>query len=67
MEQKNGSIVRQIVGYDRFEGALAYQQLAEVYRALRLYVNIFQPSLKLVLKRRQGSQVYRRSSRQRSQ
>ena len=60
VEQKNGSIVRQIVGYDRFEGELAYHQLAEVYRALRLYVNIFQPSLTLVLKRREGSQVYRR-------
>jgi len=55
VEQKNGSLVRQIVGYDRFEGDLAYQQLAEVYRALRLYVNIFQPSLKLVLKRREAA------------
>ncbi len=60
MEQKNGSIVRQIVGYDRCEGELAYRQRAELYRALRLYVNVFQPSLKLVLKRREGSQVYRR-------
>jgi len=60
VEQKNGSIVRQIVGYDRFEGELAYHQLAEVYRALRLYVNVFQPSLKLHLKRREGSHVYRR-------
>lgn len=60
VEQKNGSIVRQIVGYDRFEGELAYHQLAELYRALRLYVNFFQPSLKLELKRRAGSQVYRR-------
>ncbi len=60
VEQKNGSIVRQIGGYDRFEGELAYHQLAELYRALRLYVNVFQPSLKLQLKRREGSQVYRR-------
>ena len=60
VEQKNGSIVRQIVGYDRFEGEVAYHQLAELYRALRLYVNVFQPSLKLVLKRRDGSRVYRR-------
>jgi len=60
VEQKNGSVVRQIVGYDRFEGERAYLQLAEVYRALRLYVNFFQPSLKLLLKRREGSQVYRR-------
>jgi len=48
------------VGYDRCEGELAYHQLAELYRALRLYVNVFQPSLKLVLKRRDGSRVYRR-------
>ncbi len=60
VEQKNGSVVRQIVGYDRFEGELAYHQLAELYRALRLYVNVFQPSLKLLLKRREGSRVYRR-------
>jgi len=60
VEQKNGSIVRQIVGYDRFEGELAYHQLAELYRALRLYVNVFQPSLKLALKRREGSHIYRR-------
>jgi len=63
VEQKNGSIVRQIVGYDRFAGEPAAQQLAELYRALRLYVNFFQPSLKLVLKRREGSQVYRRYDR----
>lgn len=49
-----------MVGYDRFEGDLAYHQLAELYRALRLYVNVFQPALTLVLKRREGSQVYRR-------
>ncbi|MCA1598540.1 MAG: transposase, partial [Chloroflexi bacterium] len=60
VEQKNGSIVRQIVGYDRFEGEVAYHQLAELYGTLRLYVNFFQPSLKLLLKRRDGSQVYRR-------
>ncbi len=63
VEQKNGSIVRQIVGYDRFEGEPAAQQLAEVYRALRLYVNFFQPSLKLAHKRREGSQVSRRYDR----
>jgi hypothetical protein len=59
VEQKNGSIVRQIVGYDRFEGEAAYQQLAELYRALRLYVNFFQPSVKLREKHRQGAKVQR--------
>ena len=37
VEQKNGSIVRQLVGYDRFEGERAYRQLAELYRAVRPY------------------------------
>jgi len=60
VEQKNGSVVRQLVGYDRFAGERAYRQLAELYRAVRLYVNFFQPSLKLQLKRREGSHVYRR-------
>lgn len=59
VEQKNGAIVRQIVGYDRFEGEVAYRQLTELYRALRLYVNVFQPSMKLQRKERDGSHVHR--------
>ena len=59
VEQKNGSIVRQLVGYDRYAGEPAYRQLAELYRAVRLYVNFFQPSLKLQKKRREGSRVRR--------
>ena len=59
VEQKNGSVVRQVVGYDRFEGEPAYRQLAELYRALRLYVNFFQPSMKLQRKTRDGSRVRR--------
>ena len=57
VEQKNGSIVRQLVGYDRYEGPLAYRQLAELYRVVRLYVNFFQPSMKLTMKSRDGSRV----------
>jgi hypothetical protein len=59
VEQKNGQIVRQVVGYDRFVGELAYRQLTELYRALRVYVNCFQPSMKLQTKRREGSKVHR--------
>ena len=59
VEQKNGSIVRQLVGYDRYAGEPAYRQLAELYRAVRLYVNFFQPSLKLRTKHREGSRVRR--------
>lgn len=60
VEQKNGAIVRHFIGYDRYEGERAYRQLTEVYRALRLYVNFFQPSMKLVEKMREGSHVQRR-------
>jgi len=63
VEQKNGVVVRQLVGYDRFEGAAAYRQLGEVYRALRLYVNFFQPSMKLREKRREGGALHRRYDR----
>ena len=57
VEQKNGAVVRQLVGYDRFEGEKAYRQLAELYRGVRLYINFFQPSMKLKTKHRDGSKV----------
>jgi hypothetical protein len=57
VEQKNGSIVRQVVGYGRLVGEHAYRQLTELYRALRLYVNCFQPSMKLLSKEYDGKQV----------
>ena len=57
VEQKNGAIVRQVVGYDRLVGEHASRQLTELYRALRLYVNCFQPSMKLLSKQRDGKKV----------
>jgi hypothetical protein len=57
VEQKNGAIVRQVVGYDLLVGEHSYWQLTELYRALRLYVNCFQPSLKLLSKQREGKKV----------
>jgi len=57
VEQKNGAIVRQVVGYDRLVGEHAFRQLTELYRALRLYVNCFQPSMKLLSKQRDGKRV----------
>ena len=59
MEQKNGAVVRQVVGYDRLEGERAYRQLAEVYQALRLYVNGFQPSMKLQATQYDGRKIQR--------
>ncbi|MEP7274416.1 MAG: transposase family protein [Acidobacteriota bacterium] len=60
VEQKNGSVVRRMVGYDRYEGSAACRQLASLYGVLRLYVNFFQPSLKLVSKQRVGAKVIKK-------
>jgi site-specific recombinase XerD len=57
VEQKNGAVVREAVGRARLVGVQAYHQLREVYRALRLVVNCFQPSLKLLAKVPKGEQV----------
>lgn len=60
VEEKNGSIVRRLVGYDRYEGERAWYALAELYASLRLYINFFQPSMKLVFKERYGAKVTKR-------
>jgi hypothetical protein len=57
VEQKNGAIVRKAGRLYRFVGEHAYWQLTELYRALRLYVNCFQPSMKLLSKQRDGKKV----------
>lgn len=60
IEQKNGAIVRKLLGYRRFEGIAAAQVLARLYGASRLFVNFFQPSFKLAEKHRRGAQVTKR-------
>jgi site-specific recombinase XerC len=59
VEQKNRAVVRETVGCVRLVGGQAYHQLREVYRALRLVVNCFQPSMKLQAKVYQGERVRR--------
>jgi hypothetical protein len=57
VEQKNGAVVRRMVGYRRFEGLEAAALLAELYRSVRLFVNFFQPSFKLIGKQCDGARV----------
>ncbi|MCB1740001.1 MAG: transposase family protein [Gammaproteobacteria bacterium] len=57
VEQKNGSVVRRIVGYGRLEGVAAAESLARLYCSSRLFVNFFQPSFKLLRKERIGARV----------
>src|SRR5437899_809202 len=59
VEQKNGAVVRHLVGYDRFTSKPALAQLARVYSLARLHVNFFQPVEKLVTKHRVGARVHR--------
>ncbi len=59
VEQKNGSIVRRLVGYGRLSGVEATKALATLYASSRLYVNFFQPSFKLKSKTRDGAKVHK--------
>jgi hypothetical protein len=59
IEQKNWSIVRQTVGYGRFEAKEQCDVLNEIYDRLRLLTNFFMPSQKLVGKSRDGGRVTR--------
>jgi hypothetical protein len=52
VEQKNWSVVRHTIGYDRLEGSEELALLRSIYTDLRLYINFFQPVLKLVAKER---------------
>jgi Integrase core domain len=60
VEQKNGAVVRRLVGYRRLEGLAAAETLARLYAASRLLVNFVQPSFKLKSKTRVGSRVVKK-------
>ncbi len=57
VEQRNWTVVRQIIGYARYESPEALKLLASIYEDLRLFVNFFQPVMKLASKTRVGSKV----------
>lgn len=60
VEQKNWSVVRRLVGYDRYSTKAAFDQLQRVYAVVRSYVNCFQPVAKLIRKERIGARVTKR-------
>lgn len=57
IEQKNYTVVRRFVGYGRYDTEAAQTLMDELYVHLRLYVNFFQPVMKLIQKTRIGSKV----------
>jgi hypothetical protein len=60
VEQKNYSIVRRTLAYYRYDTPEQLSLINELYDALRLYINFFQPVMKLSEKTRKGSHVTRR-------
>lgn len=60
VEQKNGAVVRKMIGYRRYEGKEAAALLSQLYAVSRLFVNVFQPSFKLIAKTREGAKIKKR-------
>ncbi|MDR1986177.1 MAG: hypothetical protein LBP88_04290 [Treponema sp.] len=55
VEQKNGAVVCEYVGYDPLEGEVLQARLAGIYRSLVPLLNFFMPTMKLISKGKVGS------------
>jgi hypothetical protein len=61
IEQKNWTHVRRILGWDRYDSLEALDAINDLYRnELRLMMNLFQPSVRLLSKQRVGARLVRR-------
>jgi hypothetical protein len=60
VEQKNWTHVRKLLGWERYDTVEALNRINELYQQLRVFQNLFQPSMKLRTKIRKGSRVMRR-------
>lgn len=60
VEQKNNAVVRTVVGYLRYDTQEQLRLLNRLYAQLRLLVNFFYPSMKLIEKVRVGSRMRKR-------
>lgn len=59
VEQKNWTHVRKLLGWDRYDTLEALKIINDLYQKLRIFQNLFQPSMKLSCKIRKGSRVMR--------
>jgi len=60
VEQKNWTHVRKLLGWDRYDSPQAVAAINDLYRhELRLMMNLFQPSVKLLRKTRVGARLKR--------
>jgi hypothetical protein len=61
IEQKNWTHVRKLLAWDRYDTPQAVEAINDLYRnELRLWMNLFQPSVKLLRKVRVGSKLRRK-------
>lgn len=60
VEQKNWTHVRKLLGWERYDTLEALKMINQLYGELRIFQNLFQPSMKLRSKTRKGSRVMRR-------
>lgn len=61
IEQKNWTHVRKLLGYGRYDTRQAIDAINQLYRGeLRMFQNMFQPSVRLLAKIRVGSKLKRR-------
>ncbi len=63
VEQKNWTHVRKLLGWQRYDTTEAFHRINSLYEKLRIFQNLFQPSMKLTRKIRKGSRVMRRYDR----
>lgn len=59
VEQKNRALVREIVGYQRYDSLAHVEWLNAVYDLLDIYANLVLPSMKVVTKTRSGARVHK--------
>jgi hypothetical protein len=58
IEEKNWTIVRQYIGYDRLDKTAQLEMLNNLYREkLNYFINYFLPSVKLISKQRIGARI----------
>ena len=58
--KKNWSIVRKVIGYDRFESPEALAQLTRMYEILRVWTIHWQPVMQLIGKERVRAKLRKR-------
>jgi hypothetical protein len=63
VEQKNWHVIRQVVGYHRYDSAGELELLNKIWQQQRLLTNHFAPQQKLISKERNGAKISKKYDR----